>query len=114
VRGTLLGALLAAAAGVVGCLLWGRGEAALGFAIGAGVSALNFRLIAAAVGQLDPRSPGWRGVWKGALARFALAGGVLVLALAVFRLSLLPLAAGLLVTQCWMIGQWLWYSLKTL
>jgi hypothetical protein len=116
VRGTLTGALVAGAAGVVALAAAGRPGWALAFAIGAGISLLNFRLIAHAVGSLDPQgpSPGWRSLWKGGVTRFGIAAAALVLALAVFRVPFLPLAAGLLVTQLWMLGHWLWLSARAL
>jgi hypothetical protein len=109
VRGTFAGTLLLSAA-VAGVLLAsGRPAWAIAFAAGTGISLLNFRLIAVAVGRLGAaeREPGWHGLWKGSLVRFAVAAGLLVLALLVLRLALVPLVAGLVLAQLWMVGQWL-------
>jgi hypothetical protein len=118
VRGTSAGALLACAAGAVALLAAGRPAWALAFAVGAGISLGNFRLIAGAVRALDQGGGGaawrWRDLWKGGLIRFGITGAVLVLALVVFRAPLLPLVAGLLVAQLWMIGHWLWVSVRAL
>jgi hypothetical protein len=114
VRGTFAGALLVSAAVAGILLLSGRPAWAVAFATGAGISLLNFRLIAVAVGRLGAAEPqaGWRGLWRGSLIRFGLAAGLLVLALVVLRLALLPLVAGLLAAQVWMVGQWLRMALR--
>jgi hypothetical protein len=114
VRATLTGALFASAVGMLAFTLAGRPAAGLAFAIGAGISLINFRLIAKAVGSLDLEAPraGWGELWKGGLVRFGIAGGVLFLALVVVRVSFLPLVAGLLLAQLWMLGHWLWTSLR--
>jgi hypothetical protein len=116
VRGTLTGALLVSAAAVVGLLVWGRAGWAFGFAIGAGVSLGNFWLVATAVTRLASAGgpAGWAGLWRGSLARFGIVGLVLVLALVVFKVSLAPLVAGLLLAQVWMVGHWLWSSIRAL
>jgi hypothetical protein len=113
VRGTLTGALALGAVGAGILLLAGRPAWAAAFIAGAAISLGNFRLIAAAVGRLGGEVE-WRGLWKGSLIRFALAGLALYLALAVFRAPLLPVVAGLLLTQAWMIGHWLWLALRAL
>ncbi|MFB3820391.1 MAG: hypothetical protein ACE147_22260 [Candidatus Methylomirabilales bacterium] len=113
IRGTLTGALALGAAGSGLLLLAGRPAWAAAFAAGAGISLGNFRLIAAAVGRLGGEVE-WRGLWKGSLVRFALAGLALYLILVVFRAPLLPVVAGLLLTQAWMIGHWLWLATKAL
>jgi hypothetical protein len=115
VRGTLTGALLMSAAAVAGLLVWGRASWALAFGIGAGVSLGNFWLVATAVIRLTSTGgPGWAGLWRGSLARFGIVGLVLVLALVVVKVSLVPLVAGLLLTQVWMVGHWLWSSIRAL
>jgi hypothetical protein len=114
VRGTLAGALLVGATGALACLAAGRVEWALAFAVGAAIPIANLRLIGAAVERLAAAPGGARRMWRGALFRFALAGLALVAALVVFRLAPLPLVAGLLLAQAWIIGQWLWYSLRAL
>jgi hypothetical protein len=116
VRGTLLSAAAVAAAGVVVLALLGRWGWATGFAVGALVSLGNFHLIVRAVSGLVP-TPGARvvgAVWKGALFRLGIVGVVLAVALAVFRVSLPALAAGLLITQVTMITLWLLRALRSL
>jgi hypothetical protein len=115
VRQTLAGALVV---GVVGAMiLWlsGGGGWAVAYGVGAAVSLGNFQLITHAVKRLGEsdalRAP--RHLWKGALVRFAFVGTVLVLAVAVLRLHLMALLAGLLVTQVTMVGCWLVWSLRT-
>jgi hypothetical protein len=92
--------------GVMGLALFGHGAWAVAFALGAAISLGNFWLIAQAVGKLgeDGAMPS---IWKGSLFRFALVGATLVVALLVFRVDLIALAAGLLLTQVWMVGHWL-------
>ena len=115
VRGSLTRALLVSAAAVVGLLVWGRAGWALAFAIGAAVSLGNFWMIAAAAARLVPgTSAGWGGLWRGSLVRFGIAALVLAVALVVFKVSLVPLVAGLLLAQAWMVGHWLWTSLRAL
>ena len=116
VRGTLRGAALVGALVVVGLVLAGRGGWAVGFACGALISAVNFRLIAHAVGGLTGLSDRPRAgiLWKGALFRFAIAAAVLALAALVLHLSLLAVAAGLVVTQMTMITLWLARALRSL
>lgn len=102
-------------AGTVGLALWGKGAWALAYGIGAAISVGNFWLIAAATARLGQsekaRAAGH--LWKGAVFRFALAGVILVMALAVFRVHLLGLVAGLLITQAWMVCHWLIRMLQT-
>ncbi len=94
-------------------MLAGRLAAAIAFAIGAGISLINFRLIARAVGSLDLEArAGWGELWRSGLLRFGLAGAVLFVALVVVRLPFLPLVAGLLLAQLWMLAHWLWTSLR--
>ncbi len=114
VRATFTGALFATVAGALALTVAGRPAAALAFLVGAGISLINFRLIATAVGALDLDAPraGWGELWKGGLVRFGIAGAMLFLALVVFRVSFLPLVAGLLLAQFWMLGHWLWTSLR--
>lgn len=116
VRGSLAGASLASAIAAAGLVLWGRPGWALAFAIGAGVSLGNFWLVAAGVTRLltGGASVGWGGIWKGSLARFGIAGLVLLLALVLFKVSPAPLFAGLVLAQAWMVGHWLWASLRAL
>lgn len=116
VRGTLLSAAAVAAAGVAVLALLGRWAWAMGFAVGALVSLGNFHLIVRAVESLVPTA-GARvvgTVWKGALFRLGIVGVVLAVALAVFRVSLPALAAGLLITQVTMIMLWLLRALRSL
>ena len=116
VRGTLLSAAAVAAAGVAVLALLGRWAWATGFAVGALVSLGNFHLIVRAVESLVPTA-GARvvgTVWKGALFRLGIVGVVLAVALAVFRVSLPALAAGLLITQVTMIMLWLLRALRSL
>jgi hypothetical protein len=114
VRRTLVAAILAGATGTMLLLVWGRGGWAVAFSVGAAVSLGNFQLIAHAVRRLEGpdglRAP--RHLWKGSLFRFAFVGLILVVAVAVLRLHLLALVAGLLVTQLTMIGCWLARSLR--
>jgi hypothetical protein len=98
---------------VLACLAAGRVQWGLAFAVGAAIPLANLRLIAATVGRLGSAGHGAsRMMWRGALFRFGMAGLVLVAAVVVLRLALLPLIAGLLLVQAWIIGQWLWYSLR--
>jgi hypothetical protein len=116
VRGTLLCAAAVAAAGVAILALLGRWAWAMGFVVGALVSLGNFHLIVRAVSGLVPTPgvPVVGAVWKGALFRLGIVGVVLAVALAVFRVSLPALAAGLLITQGTMIGLWLFRALRSL
>ena len=102
------------AAGVIALALWGGGLWALAFGMGAAVSLGNFWLIAHATSRLGipGEAPAPGRLWKGAVFRFALVGVVLVLALVVFRVHLIGLVARLLVTQVWMVGQWLVWTLR--
>jgi hypothetical protein len=116
VRATLLSAAAVGAAGVAGLALLGRWGWAASFAVGALISLGNFHLIVRAVGGLMPTAAGPRMglLWKGALFRLALVAAVLVVALAAFRVSLLALAAGLLITQATMVTLWLLRALRSL
>jgi hypothetical protein len=116
IRGTLLGAAVVGAAGVAALALLGRWSWATGFAVGAIVSLGNFHLIVRAVGSLAPTAAGQGAgaVWKGSLFRLGIVGIVLAVALAVFRVSLPALAAGLLVTQVTMIMLWLMRAWRSL
>jgi hypothetical protein len=111
---TLVGAFLAGAAGAVVLLLFGRVGWAVAFGLGAAVSLGNFHLITRAVARLaDPDAKKASGhLWKGALFRFAIVGIVLYLAVAVFRVNVLALLAGLLLTQLVMIGYWIVRSVR--
>jgi len=113
IRGTLAGALFVCAAGAGLLVLAGRLAGGLAFAAGTAVSLANFRLIAAAVGRAGSEAS-WRDVWRGSLVRFALAGAALFVILVVLRAPILPFAAGLVLAQVWMIGHWLWVSLRAL
>lgn len=114
VRGTLASTAVIGAAGAIGLVLWGRGGWAVAFGMGAAISLGNFWLIAQATSRLGfPGStPGAGHLWKGAALRFLLVGVVLILALVVFRVSLVGLVAGLLVTQVWMVCHWLFWMLR--
>jgi hypothetical protein len=116
VRGTLLGAAAVSGAIVIGLLLWGRWDWAVGFAAGALISLGNFQLIARAVGGVagtqGPRAV--NALWKGALFRFAISGALLVAALLLLRVSLPALVAGLLITQATMVVVWLFRSMRSL
>ena len=116
VRGTLFGAAAVAGAAVIGLALWGRWAWSFGFAIGALISLGNFRLIAGAVGGVigADGSQAAHALWKGALFRFAISGGVLIAALLVLRVSLPALVAGLLITQVSMVAFWLMRALRAL
>ncbi|MFA5028769.1 MAG: ATP synthase subunit I [Candidatus Methylomirabilota bacterium] len=113
VRSTLGSAAAAAAAGAIGLALLGYGAWALGVGVGAGVGLGNFWMISRMVARLGAEDslPAGGQVWKGALVRFVLVGVVLLLALVVFRVHLLGLAAGLLAIQIWMVCHWLFRSL---
>jgi hypothetical protein len=114
VRQTRLGALVVGAAGGAVLLLAGRPGWAGAFGLGAAVSLGNFHLITLAVGRLAvadaPRAS--RHLWKGAVFRFVIVGIALLLAVAVLRVNILALLAGLVVTQLAMIGCWLLRSLR--
>lgn len=114
VRRTLVSAAVIGAAGVVVLALWGRSAWALAFGMGAAISLGNFWLIAQATSRLgiSDSAPVAGHLWKGAAFRFALVGVVLLLALAVFRVNLVGLVAGLLVTQVWMVCHWLFRMLR--
>jgi hypothetical protein len=114
VRQTLAGALAVGAVAALGLWLYGRGDWAAAFGLGVAISLGNFHLIARAVGQLaGPDATGAsRHLWKGAVFRFAIVGVVLFLAVAVLRVHLLALLAGLLTTQIGMIGYWLVRSVR--
>jgi len=114
VRGSVVSSAVVGAAGTIGLALWGRGAWALAFAVGAVISLGNFWLIAQATSRLGVPgdTPTSGHLWKGAAFRFALVGAVLVLALVVFRVSLIGLVAGLLVTQAWMVCHWLFRMLR--
>lgn len=109
VRGTLTGAAVLSALVLMGLVAAGRGEWAVAYAVGGAISAGNFWLIAQAVqGATQGGSREGAGrLWKGAAFRFVGVAAVLVTALVIFRLHLLALAAGLLVTQVWMLLHWL-------
>jgi hypothetical protein len=109
VRGTVASAATIGLAGTIGLALWGSGAWALAFGIGSAISLGNFWLIAAATARLGQsgNAPAAGHLWKGAVFRFALAGVVLLLSLAVFRVHLLGLVAGLFITQAWMVCHWL-------
>ena len=102
------------AAGTVVLLLFGRAGWAVAFALGAAVSLGNFHLITLAVARLTDPDPGQasRHLWKGALFRFAIVGIVLFVAVVVFRVNVLALLVGLLLTQMAMVGIWLVRSVK--
>lgn len=114
IRRTLVGAAVVGAAGVVVLLLSGRVAWAVGFGLGAAVSLGNFHLITRAVGRLaDPDTRKASGhLWKGALFRFGIVAIVLFLAVVVFRVNVLALLAGLLLTQLVMIGYWIVRSIQ--
>jgi hypothetical protein len=114
VRRTLVGALVVGAAGGMMLLLFGRAGWAIAFSLGAAVSLGNFHLITRAVGRLADPNPtqASRHLWKGALFRFAAVGIVLFLAVGVFRVNILALLAGLVITQLGMIMYWLWRSVR--
>ena len=114
VRRTLAGTLVAGVAGVVVLLLLNRRAWALAFGLGAAISLGNFHLIVRAVRGLDRPGPGVsRHLWKGTLFRFGAIAALLVLAVAVLRIDVLALVAGLLVTQGVMVAYWLTWSLRT-
>jgi len=112
---TLVGASVVGAAGAVVLLLLGRTGWAIGFALGATVSLGNFHLITRAVARLSGPNPAGasRHLWKGALFRFGIVGIVLFVAVVVFRLNVLALLAGLLLTQLAMLGYWIVRSVQT-
>lgn len=102
------------AAGSLFLALWGRGGWAAAFGLGAAISLGNLHLIDRAVRGLEMSTLGARKhLWKGALFRFAVIAVVLALALGVFRMDVLALLAGLLVTQTVMVAAWLAWSLRT-
>ncbi|HSB70488.1 MAG TPA: ATP synthase subunit I [Candidatus Methylomirabilis sp.] len=114
VRWTLAGTLVVGAAGSLFLAFLGRGGWAAAFGLGAAISLGNLHLIARAVKGLEMSARGARKhLWKGALFRFAIIAAVLALALGVFRMDVLALLAGLLVTQAVMVAAWLAWSLRT-
>ena len=116
VRGTLTGAFVVGAAGTGVLLLVGRTGWGVGFGVGAAISLGNFRLIAHAVTRLTDSDTGKAGrhLWKGALFRFAIVGAFLFVAVVGFRVNILALATGLLLTQLVMVGIWLAQSIRAL
>jgi hypothetical protein len=114
VRGTLSSAGGIGAAVTAGLVLLGYGPWALAFGIGAVISLGNFWLIAHAVSRLGTADDGSssRHLWKGAALRFGLVGAVLILVIVVFRVNLVALVTGLLITQAWMACHWLVRSLR--
>ena len=111
---TLVGAGIVGAAGTVALFLVGRSGWAVAFGLGAAVSLGNFHLITRAVMRLtdlDTRRASGH-LWKGALFRFAIVAIVLFVAVAVFRVNVLALLAGLLATQLVMIGYWIVRSVQ--
>ncbi len=82
--------------------------------MGAAISLGNFRLITHAVTRLTDPDTGKasRHLWKGALFRFAIVGAVLFVAVVVFRVNILALFVGLLLTQLVMVGIWLAQSIR--
>ncbi len=112
VRRTLFGAALVGAAGVVVLLALRRLDWMVGFGLGAAISLGNFHMIVRAVrGAIQPDAGASRLLWKGMLVRFALVAAILVVAVAVLRLPVLALLAGLLATQLTMVGYWLSWAL---
>ncbi len=103
------------AAGVVVLWLSGRAGWAVGFGLGAAVSIGNFHLITRSVERLTGPAAdrASRHLWKGALFRFGIVAIVLFLAVAVFKVNVLALLAGLVLTQLGMIGFWLLRSVRT-
>jgi hypothetical protein len=116
VRDTLWGAAAVSGVALIGLAIWGRWSWTFGFAIGALISAVNFRLIAGAVSGVVGSGGAQPGatLWKGSLFRFAISGAVLVAAVTVLRVSLPALAAGLLFTQVTMVVIWLTRALRAL
>jgi len=116
VRGTLTGAFVVGAAGTGVLLLVGRTGWGVGFGVGAAISLGNFRLIAHAVTRLTDSDTGKAGrhLWKGAHFRFAIVGAFLFVAVVGFRVNILALATGLLLTQLVMVGIWLAQSIRAL
>lgn len=115
VRRTLAGAIAVGVAGTVAVLVFGRPGWAVGYALGAAVSLGNFHLITRAVMRLTDldtkRAPGR--LWKGALFRFGIVAIILFVAVVVFRVNVLALMAGLLLTQLVMIVYWIVQSVRT-
>lgn len=108
VRGTLAGTLGAIATGLAAFGLFRMWDWALGFAVGALVSLVSFRLIVASVarfmGQPVSRGRGQRRWWAPALLR--LLGAVVLLGIVIRYLpvNLIGLALGLLAVQIGMGG----------
>ena len=104
-----MGAITVGVAGTVALLVFGRPVWAAGYALGAVVSLGNFHLITRAVMRLTDldtmQAPGH--LWKGALFRFGIVAIVLFVAVVVFRVNVLALMAGLLLTQLVMIVHWI-------
>lgn len=96
-------------------MLSGHPGWAVAFSLGAAVSLGNFHLITRAVrGLTEPDArPTSRHLWKGALFRFIIVGILLFLAVAVLRVNVLALLAGLVLTQLGMIGYWLLRSVRS-
>jgi len=116
VHQTLAGALIVGAAGAVVLWLFGRPGWAVGFGLGAAVSVGNFQLITRSVGHLagPAADRASRHLWKGAFFRFGIVAIVLFLAVAVFKVNILALLAGLVLTQLGMVGFWLLRSVQTI
>ena len=115
IRRTLAGAAGVGSAGTVVLLLFGRFGWAAGFALGVAVSLGNFHLITRAVLRLtDTETTQASGhLWKGALFRFGIVVIVLLAAVMVFRVNVVALLAGLLITQIVMIGYWIVRSVRS-
>ena len=114
VRGTLIGTvgIVAAALGTFG--FFGLWEWALGFACGALVSLISFRLIVDSVVRFTerPAARGRRGWWAVSLLRLLGAAAVLFLVVFYLPVSLIGVALGLLAIQLGMGGYLLVRSLS--
>ena len=115
IRQTLVGACIVGAAGGLLLVLFGRPGWAVAFSLGAAISLGNFHLITRAVtGLIGPDvTQASRHMWKGALFRFVIVAAVLFLVVAVLRVNVLALLAGLVLTQVSMIVGWLFRSVGT-
>jgi hypothetical protein len=97
-------------------LLFGHFGWVVVFGLGVVVSFGNFHLITRAVrGLTEPNTkPTSQHLWKKTLFRFIIVAIILFLAVAVLRVNVLALLAGLVLTQLGMIGYWLVRSVRTI
>ncbi|MBI5166893.1 MAG: ATP synthase subunit I [candidate division NC10 bacterium] len=105
-------ALILTGLGVGLSLVLGRGDWALGFGVGAGISLANFALIARATTRVfySGRGGRIRYPWKGFLFRFLVVGILLFLAIFFLKINFFALVLGLLAAQISMCGGLLFWG----